>query len=179
VSLGFRPLGRADFALLSRWLSRPHVERWWREEHELAAVEARYGPTVDGVEPTEVFVVEWDGEPIGVIQRYRLTDYPEWQGALAVADTPADAAAVDYLIGEEALIGQGLGGQMIDRFVEDTWHRYPDLPAVVVSVQQDNRRSWRALEKAGFQRRWSGMLDSDDPSDEGPSYVYVRYRADP
>jgi aminoglycoside 6'-N-acetyltransferase len=179
VTLGFRRLGREDFGLLSQWLSRPHVERWWREEHEPAAVEARYGPAVDGVEPTEVFVVEHDGEAVGLIQRYRLTSYPDWQKALAVAGTPNDAAAVDYLIGEVALVGRGLGGPMIDRFVEDTWSTYPDVPAVVVSVQQENRRSWRALEKAGFQRRWSGMLDSDDPSDEGPSHVYVRYRPEP
>jgi aminoglycoside 6'-N-acetyltransferase len=175
----FRPLARADFGLLSRWLAEPHVHEWWREEHEPAAVESRYGPAVDGVDPTEVFVVERDGQPIGLIQRYRLADNPEWQRVLAVAPTPGDAASIDYLIGDEALIGRGLGGEIIERFVGDTWKRFPDVPAIVVSVQQENRRSWRALEKAGFQRCWSGMLDSDDPSDEGPSHVYVRYRSEP
>lgn len=178
MSLRFRPLAREDFPLLSQWLAKPHVERWWREDHEPVAVEARYGPAVDGLEPTEVFIVEHDDAPIGLIQRCRLRDYPEWQRALAVAGTPTDAAALDYLIGDEALIGRGLGGEMIDRFVEDTWTQYRDCWAIAVTVQQDNRRSWRALEKAGFRRSWSGMVESDDPSDEGPSHVYLRYRSE-
>ena len=178
MRIGFRPLDRGDFPLLAQWLGAPHVEVWWREEHDAAAVEARYGPAVDGVEPIEVFVVEGDGQPVGLIQRYRLSDHPEWERALAVAAMLEDAACIDYLIGVETLTGRGLGGEIIGRFVEDTWERYPEVPAIVVSVQQENRRSWRALEKAGFERAWAGMLDSDDPSDEGPSYVYVRYRPD-
>jgi aminoglycoside 6'-N-acetyltransferase len=178
VRLGLRPLARSDFPLLSQWLAAPHVEVWWREDHHLAAVEARYGPAVDGDEATEVFVVEGDGRPIGLIQRYRISDDPEWERALAAAAPPEDAAGLDYLIGDETLLGRSLGPEIIDRCVEDTFERYPDVSAVVVPVQQANRRSWRALEKAGFRRTWSGMLDSDDPSDEGPSYVYLRWRSD-
>jgi aminoglycoside 6'-N-acetyltransferase len=176
VRLTFRPLQRDDFPRLSGWLGAPHVQPWWREDHELSAVEARYGPCVDGTDRTEVFVVEGDGVPIGLIQRYLITDDAEWERALGVAATPPDAAGIDYLIGDDRLIGRGLGTEMIARFTEDTLARYPDASAVVVSVQQANRRSWRALEKAGYRRVWAGMLDSDDPADEGPSYVYVRDR---
>jgi aminoglycoside 6'-N-acetyltransferase len=65
---------------------------------------------------------------------------------------------------------------VINRFVRETWTRYPDIAAVVVNISEDNRRSWRALEKAGFRRAWSGALVSDDPSDEGINYVYVLNR---
>ena len=54
---------------------------------------------------------------------------------------------------------------------------YPEVDVVVAAPQQANVTSWRALEKAGFQRRWSGMLDSDEPEDEGPAHVYVIDRA--
>lgn len=131
---------------------------------------------MDGVEPTEVFLVEQAGQPIGMAQRYRLDDEPECQRVLEVTGTPRNAAGIDYLIGEEDLIGQGIGTELIVRFVEDTWSRYPDVPAIVVNVQQDNRRSWRALEKAGFTRCWAGELDSDDPSDQGPGYAYLLNR---
>jgi hypothetical protein len=30
------------------------------------------------------------------------------------------------------------------------------------------------LERMGFVRVWEGEIVSSDPSDEGPSYVYVR-----
>lgn len=175
-ALRFRPLTRDDFSLLSHWLSRPHVEPWWREPFDPASVEQRYGPSVDGTDPGEVFVVEQDGRPVGMVQRYRLDDEPEWRRVLEVTGTPENAAGIDYLIGEENLIGRGIGSEIIVQFVEKTWSRYPDVPAIVVDVQQDNRRSWRALEKVGFTRCWAGELDSDDPSDQGPAYAYILER---
>ena len=174
--LTFRSLRRSDFPLLSEWLAQPHVEAWWCEGHDASAVETRYGPAVDGADPTECFVVDLNGEPVGFIQRYLFDDNPRWQRALAVTGTPSSAAGIDYLIGSRELIGQGLGPAIIGQFVDELWTRYPSVPAVVVDVSQDNRRSWRALEKAGFHRIWSGMLESDDPSDVGPAHVYIRRR---
>jgi aminoglycoside 6'-N-acetyltransferase len=175
----FRPLIRDDFSLLATWLGAPHVHRWWREDHDPATIEARYGPGVDGTDPGEVFVVERDGQPIGLIQRYRFDDNPAWQESLRVAGTPRDAVGIDYLIGEEGLLGGGLGPALIGQFLTETWIRYPDISAVVVNIDQANRRSWRAVEKVGFQRAWSGEIVSDDPSDSGTNHVYVLYRSDP
>lgn len=172
----FRPLARGDFPLLSQWLAAPHVAAWWREAHDPVAIEAKYGPCVDGREPTEVFVVDADRAPIGLIQRYRIAEYPDWERAVAGGSAPSCAVGIDYLIGVGTLLGCGLGSQIIDRFVQETWNRYPDVPAIVVDVLQANRRSWRALEKAGFERGWAGTIDSDDPSDDGPSYLYLRHR---
>jgi aminoglycoside 6'-N-acetyltransferase len=179
VDLAFRPLERGDFGLLSRWLAAPHVEPWWREDSDPGAVEARYGPAVDRKDPTEVFVVEADGTPVGMIQRYLMRDNPEWERAVCACVEAANAAGIDYLIGDPALIGHGLGGQMIQRFVKDTWERHPEVAVVIVDVDQANRRSWRALETAGFSRQWAGILDSDDPSDQGPAYLYVLRRQPP
>ena len=53
---------------------------------------------------------------------------------------------------------------------------YNEIDWIVVSMQQANRNSWRALERVGFKRRWAGLLDSPDPSDAGPTFVYVRHR---
>ncbi|HEY7948914.1 MAG TPA: GNAT family N-acetyltransferase [Acidimicrobiales bacterium] len=177
-ALTFRALVRPDFALLSQWMAAPHVQPWWREEFDPASVEARYGPSVDGADPTECFVVALDDRPIGFVQRYLLRDNPHWQRALVVTGTPPDGAGIDYLIGAEDLVGRGLGPEIIGRFVDDTWARYGDITAIVVDVAVENRRSWRALEKAGFVRVWSGLLDSDDPSDDGPNHVYLRRRGE-
>jgi aminoglycoside 6'-N-acetyltransferase len=176
ISLRFRPLRREDFPLLCQWLANPHVEPWWREEHTPDAVETRYGPTIDGSDPTRVFVVEGNGTGIGLIQWYRLDDNPAWRASLSVANIPPDAAGIDYLIGAEDLIGQGLGAVIVERFLEEMWSQDPTITAAVTSVDQANRRSWRVLEKAAFRRTWAGEIKSDDPSDEGLSYVYVRNR---
>ena len=170
--MSFRPLTRADLALLGAWLARPHVSRWWPERADPASLEATYGPSIDGTDPTEVRVIELDGRPVGLIQRYRTAEHPEWARALAGAALSAPAAGLDYLLGEEVDLGRGVGPAAVARFTAETWARYPEIEVVAVAVQQANRRSWRALEKCGFRRTWAGELDSDDPSDAGPSFLY-------
>ncbi len=177
--MNFRRVRREDFALLSDWFSRPHVEPWWREEYDLNSIERNYGPSVDSVDPTELFIVESNGRAVGFVQRYLIDDNPDWKRALAPAAAFDDAVGIDYLIGEETMTGNGFGPLLIAQFVQTTWERYTGATRVVAAVQQDNRRSWRALEKAGFERSWAGAIDSGDPSDSGPSYVYVCQRPAP
>ena len=109
MTLSFRPLQRHDFRLLSLWFSKPHVEPWWREEYGLESIGRRYGPAVDGDDPTQMFIVEDDGRPVGFTQVYLLDDNQAWKRSLEPAGTFEDAAGIDYLIGDEADIGQGLG----------------------------------------------------------------------
>ncbi len=191
VKLSFRPLERADLTLLSRWLAAPHVAAWWREDAAPDAVEARYGPCIDRADPTEVFVVEADGEPVGLAQRYLLAHEPEWTASLKAALlehggtatagamdglSVQHAAGIDYLIGVGEVTGRGLGSRMVDAFTVLTFERHPGVDHVVVAVQQQNAASWRALEKAGYRRVFAGTIDSGDPSDEGPGFLYVRRR---
>jgi aminoglycoside 6'-N-acetyltransferase len=172
VDIRFRPLERNDFELLASWIAAPHVAPWWREDSSPEAVEAAYGPAVDGADPTEMFIIEIDGSPAGFAQRYLVADYPEWEEAVDIAR----AAGIDYLIGVPELTGAGVGPAVVEQFTRETLARYGDADCVAVAVQQANRRSWRALEKAGFVRVYAGTIRSDDPTDEGPSYIYERRR---
>jgi aminoglycoside 6'-N-acetyltransferase len=176
TSVDFRPLGRADLPLLAQWLRAPHVLQWWRDEpQDLAAVEAKYGPCIDGEDPTELFVIEVVGRPIGMVQRYLIADEPEWSRAFDDIVDVSEAAGMDYLIGEPDAVGRGLGKASIAAFVPLVFAWRP-VRSIVVTVQQANPASWRILESAGFSRVWAGELDSPDPSDEGPEYVYVLER---
>lgn len=172
-TVGFRPLARSDFSAVARWLEQEHVHRWWPDARDAAAIEAHYGPSVEGSSPTLVFVVEIDGASVGLMQCYRLADYPDWQRAVG----GNDAAGIDYLIGEPSLIGRGIGSATISAFVSVVFTIYPDIHRIVAAPQQANIPSWRALERAGFSRVFAGPIDSDDPSDAGPAYVYVRDRS--
>jgi aminoglycoside 6'-N-acetyltransferase len=172
-AVGFRPMQRADLPLLARWLAAPHVSMWWRQEpSNLAEVEAKYGPCIDGDDPTELFVVSVAARPVGMIQRYLIADEPEWARVFAGITDVSAAAGIDYLIGEPDMVGRGVGTATITGFVTKVF-RWRPVDVVVVSVQQANTSSWRALESAGFRRVWAGELDSPDPSDDGPEYVYV------
>ena len=56
------------------------------------------------------------------------------------------------------------------------WEQYEEILVVVVAVQQADVASWMALEKAGFHRAWAGLLESNDPSDQGPAHLYMKRR---
>lgn len=168
-----RPLTRDDFPLLRRWLAMPHVQAWWPSEPVTpAGIERKYGPRVDGTEPTRVFIIELPGQAIGIIQCYRHEDHPEWDRAVGI---PA-AAGIDYLIGEAAQCGRGIGPAAITRFTPHVFALYPDVTVIVAAPQAANHASRRALEKAGFSLIDERQLDSDDPSDAGPSAIYALTR---
>ena len=170
VNAAVRPLSRDDLPLLHRWLTMPHVRAWWGGEPVTSAdVERKYGPRADGAGPTLVFVIELAGQPVGIIQCYRHADYADWDRAVGV---PA-AAGIDYLIGEPAHCGRGVGSAAIAGFAPRVFALYPDVAVIVAVPQAANHASRRALEKAGFSLIHERQLDSDDPSDAGPSAVYA------
>jgi len=175
-----RPLTRADLPRLSRWLAEPHVAQWWRDPSDLAAVEAAYLPCIDGTDPAEVFVIEAEGRAAGLIERYLVADDPVWDHAVrATGAVTGCAAGIDYLIGEPGLAGRGYGTATISLFTALTFGRYPQAGTIVAVPQQANVASWRALERAGYRRWWGGRLESSDPSDAGPAYLYGVCRRPP
>ncbi len=117
----FRPFDESDLPLLRTWLEREHVRLWWREPIEHELAEDMRGR----------FVILVDGRPAGMIQSYD--------------------EEVDLLIGEEDLVGRGLGPQVLSKFAHEVVFARPGVTAVVATVEEDNRRSWQAFEKAGFR----------------------------
>ncbi len=76
MTVDLRPLARADFLLLGAWLAEPLVARWWHHDPRPAALERDFGPSVDGADPTEMFIATLHGQPFGLIQRYRSRTTP-------------------------------------------------------------------------------------------------------
>ena len=173
----FRELTEDDFGMLAEWLGRDHVQAWWRDPSSLSSVEEKYRPRVLGEAPTEVFVVRFEGDDVGIIQRYRIADHPEWVEILACAGFDAiGSAGIDYLLGNPEVVGRGVGTEMIRRFTDKLFAELGDVTSVAVTPQAANVASCRVLEKAGYERRWVGMLDSDDPSDSDEAALYVLTR---
>lgn len=172
--ISWRRLAEEDFPLLRQWLRQPHVARWWNHETSPEAVARDFGAAARGAEPSEDLLVLLDGLPVGLVQRSRYGDYPEYLEALApILEVDAEAVSIDYLIGDPQRIGRGLGSRVIRAIVESTWDDYPSAPSIVVPVSAANRASWRALEKAGLSRVAEGELEPDNPIDDRAHYVYV------
>jgi aminoglycoside 6'-N-acetyltransferase len=172
--ISFRPLTRADFPLLRAWLDEPLVHRWWNHETSDAALERDFGVSIDGSDMSEVFVALHEGRPFGLIQRYPIAAYDDFVEQLTpVCEIGPGALSVDYLIGEPALRGRGLGAAMIAQLVAESWAAYPDASQVLVPVAAGNRASWRALERAGFARVAEGEIEPDNPIDPPDHVVYA------
>jgi aminoglycoside 6'-N-acetyltransferase len=148
VNITFRPLAKDDFEMFARWLAKPHVQRWWREPATIEHVAKDYGACTDGDFKTRVYVVQADATPIGIIQVFRLADYPDEDRHYPFRG----AVSIDYLIGEEAYVGRGVGTQMIREFVDTVVRElYPDSTGVATGAELDNAASLGALRKAGFE----------------------------
>lgn len=160
----FRRLTRDDFGLLATWLAEPHVHHWWTNEFTPDALEDDFGPTADGDEPAEDFIVSLDGDPIGVIQYCHFVDNPEYVDEMRdVYPVGGGAVSIDYLVGDPEQVGKGVGSAMIAAFVERIWSVDRDATHVVVPVNSANERSWRALLRAGFRPVARGELEPDGP----------------
>ena len=82
-----------------------------------------------------------------MIETYLVSDHPEWEQVMQVGE---GVAGVDLLIGEEGLTGQGLGPRALEQFIREVVFARLGTHACVAAVDEENRRSWRAFEKAGF-----------------------------
>jgi aminoglycoside 6'-N-acetyltransferase len=162
-TIEFRRLERGDFATLVEWFVEPHIARWWNETATLEAVEAKYGPTIDGREPTAVWIVEIDGAPAGLLQSYRNRDYPATDAAVAIAD----AAGIDYFLASD-FTGRGLCPAVIAEFTLLVFRSYPDVEWCAATPARENEPSWRCLERAGFER-----MHECQPPHEPPAFAYA------
>jgi len=164
ATISFRPLAHEDLPLVFDWLNREHVKRWWREALTFADVEAKYRPRIDGDAKTDMYVIEVDGRPAGMIQTYLVSDHPEWIG-----DEPG-VAGVDLFIAEEELTGRGLGPRVLTEFTSRVVFADPAVTACVAGPEVVNDRSLRAFEKAGFVR------EREIPGESGPEMLMRKER---
>jgi aminoglycoside 6'-N-acetyltransferase len=142
----FEPLRHEHLPLLHEWLEREHVRRWWRDDLDDSITE--YAKAIDGLDPSDHYLILLDGRPVGMIETYLVADFPEWD---TIVEVGVGVAGVDLLIGEEDLTGQGLGPRVLEAFGRKVVFARPGTHACVAAVDEENRPSWRAFEKAGFR----------------------------
>jgi RimJ/RimL family protein N-acetyltransferase len=149
---------RDDLVLVHEWLQRPHVQRWWVERQTYEEVEEHYLPAIEGKDPTDHHIALLDEEPIGFLQTYLVSDYPDYAALVGAGE---GVAGVDLLIGEEELIGKGIGTEMLRQFVDEVIFARPTTIACLGDPDAKNAASIRAFEKAGFRV----VRELVDPSD--------------
>lgn len=163
LAFAFRALVRSDLPRLVTWLNTPHVYEWWGRHAgpgalggagaaatNLAEVEAKYGPALEGRGTTARYLITVEGEPVGLIQWYPLAAHLEY--ARQIGESPEGGAGIDFFLGEPAMLGRGLGTAAVERFTTQVVLRQPGIRRVIGGPAATNARSIRVFEKAGFRR---------------------------
>ena len=80
------------------------------------------GPGVRGEEPSDDLVILLDAQPVGLLQRSQIGDYPEEVERFStLVDIPPGAIEFDYLIADPARRGRGPGTRLIEMAVARSW----------------------------------------------------------
>jgi aminoglycoside 6'-N-acetyltransferase len=178
VGVTFRPVTGDDFGLIAHWLAQPHVARWWAHETSPEAVERDFGPTLRGEEPNEDLVALDDGRPVGLCQRSFWHAYPDEVAEFApFVLIPPDAMTIDYLVGEPADVGHGLGSALVRALADDTLATHPGCGQLLVPVAAGNLASQRVLLRAGFVFVTVARAEPDNPVDPPEQRVHRRLRS--
>ena len=141
-----------DLERARRWLLLPHVRRWWNDDPDEddypEGTLAEWLKAIRGEDATDMFLIVLDGRPIGVIQSYRVQDYPDY--VAEVGDLAQPAFSIDLFIGEPELIGKGHGAALLRAFLPIAFERYA-LDYCVIGPSKTNAAAIRSYEKAGFR----------------------------
>ena len=170
MDVAFRRLTDDDLPILHRWLNEPGIVRWWEgDDVSWEGVVRDYGSS--NADDTEHWIASVDGRDVGWIQCYAGVDEPEEWAQLWALGVDRTGAGIDYLIGDTADRGRGLGTSVIRAFVADVvFGLHPEWSQACAAPHVENTASWRALEKAGF--RFVGIVEGKD----GPGRLMVADR---
>ena len=148
----FRRLTDDDLPMLHKWLNEPGIVQWWEgDDVSWEGVVRDYGS--QNTEPVEHWIAVLDGQDIGWLDCYAMTDSPEEAEPWSKFGMEPDAAGIDYLVGDPTERGKGIGAAMIAAFVRDiVFGLHPEWSQACAAPDVRNVASWRALEKAGFRR---------------------------
>lgn len=107
-----------------------------------------YQCAIRGEDPTDLYIIDLDGRPIGAIQSYRIDDHPDYAAMVALG---RPALGIDLFIGEPDLIGRGHGPALIRAFLRDVAFPRYGVDLCVIGPTHSNVAAIRAYQKAGFR----------------------------
>lgn len=156
MTIAFRNLSEHDFPLLLKWLETPHVKSWWDSEvvWTLDKITQKYSSYVNQYKIENgkkrsifAFIIVLDTQPIGYIQYYDACDF------LSLPANQAfdfhKIAAIDFFLGEESVLGQGLGSVVLKQFVQNIVFQQFDMALVTPEIK--NLSAIACYQKAGFR----------------------------
>jgi len=146
--LKIRALNDDDVQLMENWLNKEHIKKWY-EVPDLCSIDdwlSEIKGRNNEFKYISHFIALWGQNPIGFCQYYKCEDIEDdWYG-----DTPLYGTySIDYLIGEEAYLGKGLGKSIISLLVKVVFS-FAKSERIIVQPDEDNKASCNSLLSNGF-----------------------------
>lgn len=141
----FRAVTPDDLSLLHRWLNARHVAKYWGGAVTHNQVAEKLGRKMSqGWQ--QGYVVYYREIAVGYLAVYRACKVGEgwWP------DEPCTTVGIDVFIGEEQLLGIGLGSQFL-RVFTDWLLKQKDVERVIADPHPRNTRAIHTCENAGFR----------------------------
>lgn len=157
-AFSFRPLSFSDVPLMHSWFNLPHVKKFYSlRQWTEAEVMKKLEPYIEGKQLVNGFIVLIDDKPIGYIQKYNVVDFP-WPNQNLTDEIVKNAAGMDLFIGDASLIGNGIGSQLIQAFLNQ--HIWPNKQYCLVDPDISNTAAIRCYEKLNFKEH--AIINSTD-----------------
>lgn len=138
-----RPMAVADLALFKKWLSTPHVAKWYHDPLDWIAEIEQQDTAFHWIHH---YMVEHNHRPIGFCQYYACADSDEpWAGYTAMGGS----YSIDYMIGETDCVGKGFGKKIVLVLIEKI-KTHSDAKRIVVQPETENQASCGVLLSCGF-----------------------------
>ncbi len=147
ANIHIRAMTHKDFDLMVGWLNDQTVLKFYEEPPSNSErVINKYGPRIREEHYVTPCIVEYESEPIGYIQYYKIQETDLKKYELPNSQT---IYGIDQFIGEPQLWGMGLGSIMIRMMLDDLWDN-KGASKVVLDVKKTNTRAISSYKKCGF-----------------------------
>jgi AacA4 family aminoglycoside N(6')-acetyltransferase len=169
--LALRLMTESDLPMLYDWLNRPHIVEWWGGESKrltLEEVHAFYMPCVLAKENVTPYIATLGQVPIAYAQSYVALGSGDgwWED-----ETDPGVRGIDQSIADPALLGKGVGAQLVRALVERLFSD-PSVTRIQTDPAPTNLRAIRCYQKAGFR------IVRNIVTPDGPAVYMLRERLD-
>ncbi len=143
--LTFRPLKEYHLSLLQEWLNKPYVNPWWGNKvWTQEDISKKYLPYTIPSSKVKAHVIEMDAAPIGYIQYYAVSDFPD----NLPFNVNLTMSGIDFLVGEKDYLGTGLAALAIAQYIKEIIPH--EFTKIIADPLIENQRCISFLKKLGF-----------------------------
>lgn len=143
---------------MHQWFNKPHVQAFYSlRDWSLQEVYDKLKPYITGDKPVIGLIILMNKMPIGYVQYYKVLDYP-WPMQNLEQDIIDSAAGMDIFIGEESMIGRGVGQLIINKFLQG--YIWPKFNYCFVDPNTKNQLAISCYQKLGFKKH--KVIDTKD-----------------